>query len=43
MDVFIIMQLSVNDFRVRKMGRKQQHCKKLKQIRYFTIANITEY
>ena len=43
MDVFIIMQLSVNDFRVRKMGRKQQHCKKLKQIRYFNITNITEY
>ena len=29
-----------NDFRVRTNGRKQQHYKRLKQIRYFNIDNI---
>ena len=43
MDVFIVMQLSADDNRVRTMGRKQQHYKKLKQIRYFNIViNIAE-
>ena len=40
MDVFKILQLSANDFRVRTRGGKQQHYKKLKQIRYFNIINI---
>ena len=30
MDVFIILQLSANDFRVRAKGGKQQHYKKPK-------------
>ena len=42
MDVFIILQLSVNDFRVRTKGGKQQHYYKLKQISYFNIINIAE-
>ena len=42
MDVFIILQLSVNDFRVRTKGGKQQHNNKLKQISYFNIINIAE-
>ena len=40
MDVFIILQLSVNGFRVRTKGGKQQHYNKLKQISYFNIINI---
>ena len=43
MDVLIILQLVndlANDFRVRTKGGKQQHYKKLKQIRYFNIINI---
>ena len=31
-----------NDFLVRTKGGKQQHYKKLKQIRYFNIVNIAE-
>ena len=48
MDVFIILQLyrsiasPTNAFRVRAKGGKQQHYKKLKQIRYYNIANIAE-
>ena len=48
MDVFIILQLSrsvaspKNAFRVRVKGGKQQHYKKLKQIRYYNTANIAE-
>ena len=42
MDVFIILQLSVNDFRVRTKGRKQQNYKKLKQTRYFNNIYIAE-
>ena len=42
MDVFKILQLSANDFRVRTRGGKQQHYKKLKQIRYFNIINNAE-
>ena len=42
MDVFIILQLSANDFRVRTKGKKQQHYKKLKQISYFNFINIAE-
>ena len=34
MDVFKILQLTANDFRVRKNGGKEQHYKKLKQFRY---------
>ena len=40
MDVFIILKLFTNDFRVRANGGKQQHCNKLKQIRSFNIINI---
>ena len=42
MDVFIILQLSANDFRVRTKGRKQENYKKLKQISYFKIITIAE-
>ena len=42
MDVFIILQLSAKDFRVKTKGEKQQHYKKLKQIRHFNIINIAE-
>ena len=41
-DIFIIVQLSANDFRVRTNGGKQQHYKKFKQNRYFNIINIAE-
>ena len=40
MDVFKILQLSANDFRVTTKKGKQQHYKKLKKIRYFNIINI---
>ena len=40
--LFIVLQLSAKDFRVRAKGRAQQHYKKLKQIRYFKIINISE-
>ena len=39
---FIVLQLPADDFRVRKMGGKQQHYKRLKQIRYFNIIDIAE-
>ena len=42
MDVFMILQFSANDFRVRAKGGKQKHYKKLKEIRYFNIINIAE-
>ena len=42
MDVFIVLQLSADDNLVKEMGVKQQHYKKLKQIRYFNIINIAE-
>ena len=42
MDVFIVLQLSADHFRVKTMGGKQQHYKKLKQIRYCNIINIAE-
>ena len=42
MDVFIVLQLSADDNLVKAMGVKQQHYKKLKQIRYFNIINIAE-
>ena len=42
MDVFIILQLSAKDFRMKTKGEKQQHYKKLKQTRYFNIINIAE-
>ena len=42
MDFFIILQLSEKDFRVKTKGEKQQHYKKLKQIRHFNIINIAE-
>ena len=42
MNVFIVLQLPIDDFRVRTMGEKQQHYMKLKQIRYFDIVNIAE-
>ena len=42
MDVFKILQLSANDFRVRTKEGKQQHYKKLKQIGYSNIINIAE-
>ena len=42
MDVFIILQLSANDFRMTAKGRKQQRQNKLKQIGYFNIINIAE-
>ena len=42
MDVFIILQISANDFRVRTNGEKQQHYKKLKQMRYFCIISIAD-
>ena len=42
MDVFKIMQLSANNFRLKAKGGKQQHYKKFKQIRYFNIINIAE-
>ena len=41
-DVFIILQLSTNDFRVTIKGGRQQYYKKLKQIRYFNVNNIAE-
>ena len=37
MAVFKILQLSVNAFQVRTKVEKQQHYKKLEQIRYFNI------
>ena len=40
MDVFKILQLSANDFRVTTKKGKQQHYKKLKKIRYFNIINM---
>ena len=43
MDIFKILQLSANDFRVKTKGGKQQHYKKLKQIRYFNIINTAEF
>ena len=42
MDVFVILQFSANDFRVKTKGGKQKHYKKLKQIRYFNVINIAE-
>ena len=39
---FIVLQLPADDVRVRKMGGKQQHYKRLKQIRYFNIIDIAE-
>ena len=42
MDVFIILQLSANDFWVRTKAGKQQHYNKLKQVRYFNVINIAE-
>ena len=42
MDVFIILQLSANDFWVRAKGGEHQHLKKFKQIKYFNIINIVE-
>ena len=42
MNVFIVLQLPIDDFRVRTMGGKQQHYMELKQIRYFNIINIAE-
>ena len=42
MHVFIILQLSPNDFRMRTKGRKQKHSNKLKQIRYFNVINTAE-
>ena len=42
MDVSTILQLSANDFRERTKEGKQQHYKKLKQIRYFNVINIAE-
>ena len=42
MNVFIVLQLPIDDFRVRTMGGKPQHYMKLKQIRYFDIINIAE-
>ena len=42
MDVFKIMQLSANDFRLKAKGGKQQHYKKFKQTRYLNIINIVE-
>ena len=42
MDVLIILQISANDFRVRTNGEKQQHYKKLKQMRYFCIISIAD-
>ena len=42
MDVFIILQLSPNDFHAKIKGEKQQHYNKFKQIRYFNIINIAE-
>ena len=41
-DVSINLQLSTDDFQVTTKGGKQQHYKKLKQIRYFNIINIVE-
>ena len=37
MDVLMVLQLSADDFWVRTKRGKQQHCQKLKQIRYFNI------
>ena len=42
MDVFIILQVSTNDFRVRIKGGRQQYYKKPKQIRCFNVINIAE-
>ena len=42
MDVFISPWMFADDNLVRVMGVKQQHYKKLKQIRYFNIINIAE-
>ena len=42
MDIFKILELSANDFRVKTKGGKQQHYKKRKQIRYFIIINTAE-
>ena len=42
MDVFMVWQLSAGDFWVRTVGRKQQHYKKLQQIRYFNFISIAE-
>ena len=42
MDVFIVLQLSEDHFRVKTMGGKQQHYKNLKQIRYGNSINIAE-
>ena len=42
MDVFIALQLSADDFQLRKVGGKQQHYKQIKQIRHFNIINIAE-
>ena len=43
MNVFIILQLSANNFLVRTKGRKQQHYNTLKQIRYSNVVKIAEY
>ena len=40
MDVFIVLQLSVDCFRGKAKAGKQHHYKKLNQIRYFNIINI---
>ena len=40
MDVFIILQLSANDFRMTTKGRKQQRQNKLKQIGYLTLLTL---
>ena len=42
MDVFLILQLSANDLRVRTRGGKQKHYNKLKQIWYFNVIDIAE-
>ena len=39
MDVFIILQLSANDFRVRTKGGEQQHQNKPRQIRLLTLLS----
>ena len=42
MNLFMVLQLFSDDFRVKTMGGKQQRNKKLTQIRYFNIINIAE-
>ena len=43
MDIFKILELSANDFRVKTKGGKQQHYKKLKQIRYLTLSTLLSF